>query len=145
MVFFNTALLQQCNCHCESLYSNHHLVTIHSYWIIASHSVSYWQSTISTSPALIFWPRPQLASYIIEQCISWTFWQNYFVTANSDILLNAEGMAFQTFLINHRPIYVTSISTLCCGALETAEPCHLHCTPLSDMTNSARGQKTLNV
>lgn len=37
------------------------------------------------------------------------------------------------------------ISTLCCGALETAEPCHLHCTPLSDMTNSARGQKTLNV
>ena len=29
-----------------------------------------------------------------------------------------------------------------CRALETAELCHLHCTPLSDMTNSARGQKT---
>lgn len=31
---------------------------------------------------------------------------------------------------------------LYCRTPETAEPCHLHCTPLSNMTNSARGQMT---
>lgn len=73
--------------------------------------------------------------------------------------LNAAGVTFQAFMFNSGyfllllkwprwgslSYLVMWISTLCCGALETAEPCHLHCTPLSDMTNSARGQKTLNV